>query len=172
MPIPAFAFVGLAAILSGALIPSVEDEQLERERAIADELAKTLELIPGVTEARVHVHIAERGMLVRSPAKPGAVAVVRVDARGPDERMLRDVLIAAVPGAAPDDVRVFVVTERVDPVALVRVGPIEVTRATAALTRAVIAVAFFAIVVLAAGLIVAGLRLRRLRREIDSPHSL
>jgi type III secretory pathway lipoprotein EscJ len=168
MPLPALAIVGLATLLGGGLIPSPEDERLERERSIADELAKTLELIPGVTEARVHVRLAERGLLARSPEEPGAVAVVRVDQRAPDERMLHDVLVAAVPGAAPADVRVFVVREPADPVALVRVGPIEVTRATAALTRAVIVVAFIAIVVLAAGLIIAGLKLRRLRRERES----
>jgi type III secretory pathway lipoprotein EscJ len=168
MSIPPFAFIGLAVLLGGGLIPSPEDERLERERSIADELAKTIELIPGVTAARVHVRLAERGLLARGSEEPGAVAVVRVGAQGPEEAMLREILIAAVPGAAPEDVRVFLVPDKADPVALSRVGPLEVTRATAGLTRAVLAVAFLAIVVLAAGLIVAGLRLRRLRRERGS----
>jgi cell division protein FtsL len=51
---------------------------------------------------------------------------------------------------------------------LARVGPIEVTRATAGLARVMFVVALAAIVVLAAGLIFAGLRLWRLRREIGS----
>jgi len=121
-----------------------------------------------VTAARVHVRLAEKGLLVRGPEEPGAVAVVRVGPRGPDEGMLLEILVAAVPGATPADVRVFVVTENADPVALTRVGPIEVTRATAGLTRVVLVVALAVIVVLAAGLIVAGLRLRRLRRERGS----
>ena len=109
MPIPAFAFVGLATLLGGGLVPSPEDERLERERAVAAELAQTLELIPGVAAARVHVRLAERGLLTRGPEKPQAVAVIRADTEGPDEKTIRDILTAAVPGAAPEDVRVFVV---------------------------------------------------------------
>jgi len=168
MSIPSFAFVGLAVLLGGGLVPSPEDERLERERAVAAEIAETLELIPGVTAARVHVRLAERGLLSRGPTEPSAVAVVRVDERGPEAKVLRDILAAAVPGAAAKDVRVFVVPERAAAVVLARVGPIEVTRATAGLTRALVVVALAAIVVLAAGLIAAGLRLRRLRRESDA----
>jgi type III secretory pathway lipoprotein EscJ len=168
MLITAFASVGLAALLGGALIPSQEDERVERERAVAAEIAKTLELIPGVGSARLHVRLAERGLLSRGASKPSAVAVVSVEAQGPDEEMLRDVVTAAVPGAAPEDVRVFVVPARNTTLELARVGPIEVTRATAGLARAMLVVALAAIVVLAAALIFAGLRLRRLRREIGS----
>jgi type III secretory pathway lipoprotein EscJ len=165
MPLSPLAWISLAAALGAGLVPSVEDERLERERAVAAEIAKTLELVPGVTAARVHVRLAEKGLLARgAAAEPGAVAVVRVDGRGPDAGMLREIVAAAVPGAAPEQVKVFVTPERADPAALERVGPIEVTRATAGLTRVAIAVALVAIVVLAAGLILAGLRLRRLRR--------
>jgi type III secretory pathway lipoprotein EscJ len=168
MPLPAFAAVGLAALLGGSLVPSVEDERAARERALADEIAETLELLPGVTAARVHVRLAERGILSRGADEAGAAAVVRVDGRGPDAKMVRDIVVAAVPGASQDAVRVFVVPEKGAGVELARVGPIEVTRATAGLTRAILVIALAAIVVLAAGLIVAGLRLRRLRREPGS----
>jgi type III secretory pathway lipoprotein EscJ len=168
MLIPAFAFVGLTSLLSGALIPSPEDERVERERAVAAEIAKTLELVPGVRAARLHVSLAERGLLSRSVSKPSAVAVVRVGTRGPDEKMLRDIVTAAVPGAAPEDVRVFVVPADDTAMELARVGPIEVTRATAGLARVMFGVALAAIVVLAAGLIAAGVWLWRLRREIGS----
>jgi type III secretory pathway lipoprotein EscJ len=160
------ACVGLVATFGGALVPSVEDERIERERTVAAEVGKTLELVPGVIAARVHVRLAERGLLARSAAETGATAVVRVRGTGPpDAAMLRDVVAAAVPGASPEEVRVFVVREEDAAGALVRVGPLEVSRATAGMTRAVLIIALVAIVVLAAGLIAAGIRLRRLRRE-------
>ena len=166
MTFSSLACVGLAAIFGGALVPSVEDERLERERTFAAEVGKTLELVPGVIAARVHVRLAERGLLARSAAETGATAVVRVRGTGPlDAAMLRDVVAAAVPGASPEEVRVFVVREEDAAGALVRVGPLEVSRATAGMTRAVLIIALVAIVVLAAGLIAAGIRLRRLRRE-------
>ena len=163
MHVPAIASVCFAALLGGGLVPSPEDERLERERAVAAEISKTLELIPGVAAARVHVRLAERGLLARGPAKPQAVAVIRAGAERPDEKTIRDVLVAAVPGAAPEDVRVFIVPGDASVAALVRVGPLEVSRATAGLTRVVLIMALAAIVVLAAGLILAGLGLRRLR---------
>lgn len=165
MTFSSLACAGLAAIVSGALVPSLEDERFERERTVAAEIGKTLELVPGVIAARVHVRLAERGLLARADAEPGATAVVRVGGTGPDAAMLRDVVAAAVPGASPEDVRVFVVREEDAAGVLVRVGPLEVSRATAGMTRAVLVIALVAIVVLAAGLIAAGIRLRRLRRE-------
>ena len=165
MHAPAFAVVGLAMLIGGALFASPEDERLGRERAVADEIAKTLQLIPGVTAARVHVRLAERGLLSRGSERSGAVAVVRVDERIADAKVLRDIVTAAVSGAKPEDVQVFLVPEKNVAVELARVGPIEVSRATAGMARAVVIVALLAIVVLAAGLIFAGVRLWRLRGD-------
>jgi type III secretory pathway lipoprotein EscJ len=166
MSFPAALCVGLAALVGGALFPSPEDEKLERERKVAEEISHTLMLVPGVTAARVHVQLAERGLLVRSAARPGAVAVVRVDSREPDEGILRGIVQSAAPFAAPEDVRVIVVPEKAAaPPAVVRVGPFEVAAGSAGALRAAFAAALALVALLSTGLILAGLRLRRLRGQ-------
>jgi type III secretory pathway lipoprotein EscJ len=166
MPLSPIAALAIAGLLGASLVPSVDDERLDRERTVGGEIAKTLELVPGVTAARVHVRLAERGLLARGAAEPGAVAVVRFSEPRPDEAQLREILAAAVPGAEASAIEVVLVPDpSAAAIELARVGPIEVTRATAGLARAIFIAALIAIVVLAAGLIFAGLRLRRERKH-------
>jgi type III secretory pathway lipoprotein EscJ len=154
---------GVAELLGASLVPSPEDEKLLREQAVAEEIARTLRLVPGVTAARVHVRLAEKGLLVRSESKPGAVAVVRVDERNPDVATLREIVRAAAPGAAAEDVRVIAVAER---------APAARSDGSLERLKIALAVAFSLVAALSVGLIATGVRLRRSRalgraREAD-----
>lgn len=166
MPSHALACALAAALAGGPLLPSLDDEKLARERAVGEEIARTLELVPGVAAARVHVRLAERGLLLRGAAEPGAVAVVRVDARNPSKETLEAIVAGALPGIEPRALRIVVLRDEAAPEpAVVRVGPFSVAAGSAFALRAALGAAFAVVAILSIALILAGLRLRRLRER-------
>ena len=158
---------GVEQLLGGSLIPGREEERMLREHALAGELARTIERLEGVEEARVHLSLADRSLLSRDQeAEPAAAIVVwaTTGAAPPPEQRLRELTAAVVPGLRPAAVQVFVSRADAPSPELVVVGPLEVAAASADRARVVLGALLATCLLLACGLIYAGARLRRLRR--------
>lgn len=81
-----------------ALLPSPEAEDEARRARLAAQLARELESIPGVIEARVIVAAPRAAPLGESLPAPGASVVYRYRGSPPDEATLRGILVAALGG--------------------------------------------------------------------------
>ena len=165
---PAEQQPGVEELLSGSLIPGPDEEKLRREHAQAGELARTLSRLTGVADARVHLSLADRSLLSRDrEAESEAVVVLHTSGQGdpPSEARIRDIAAAAIGGLEAAQVEVFFVEAGQAAQETVRVGPIEVAAGSASTARAILGGLLGVCLLLAAGLIYAGIKLRRTRRE-------
>lgn len=153
----------------GGLVPTATEERARYTAALGGELARSIESIDGVLDARVHVALPEPRdfALDEAPARARASVLIRyrAGARPYDERAVKGLVAGAVQGMAPEDVAVVgVPTPRASPpgeAALVHVGPISVTRGTAPALKLVLGVAFGLHILLAVALVLLALRRRR-----------
>ncbi|MBC7172766.1 MAG: hypothetical protein H5U40_10080, partial [Polyangiaceae bacterium] len=163
------------AFAGGGLVPSATEERARLLAALGGELARTLERIDGVVDARVHVALPDPSetLLDETPPSPRASVLVkhRVDYAPPDAESIRAVVAGAVQGL--DTTSVSVLTIVGDPgspaVSLTRVGPISVGRGSAPLLKAVLATSL-AIHVVLASLLVAVLRRHRRPKRASALH--
>lgn len=114
-----------------SLVPSSSEERARHEAAIAGELARTLERIDGVVDARVHLAVPERDPLALEGAPAQARASVLLTTRG--RVAASDDAIAALVAGAVDELSpgaVSVVTVPARGIArtprLARLGPFRV----------------------------------------------
>ena len=89
-------------------------QQITRVRALEGEIARTIESIDGITDARVHIVMAERGDFRTGEQKPTASVVIRA---GRDEARraaspIRHLVAASVPGLSVENVTVLDQTGR------------------------------------------------------------
>ncbi|MEZ4251474.1 MAG: hypothetical protein R3B99_24950 [Polyangiales bacterium] len=132
-----------------------------------DELARSVETMERVLEARVHVALPDTRRIALDEARPRPRASVLVRHRGDavDENAVRALVAGAVQDMTPEDVAVVQVQANVEVPAreanLVRFGPIAVTRGTAGALKGVLAGALGLHLVLAV-LVVIGWRRRKL----------
>ncbi len=159
----------------GGLVPTATEERARYTAALGGELARSIEAIDGVLDARVHIALPEPHdfALDEAPAHARASVLIRyrAGARPYDERTVKALVAGAVQGMQPEDVAVVgVAAPRAAPpgeAALVHVGPISVTRGTAPALKLVLGVAFALHIVLALALV--GLALRRRRQPVTEP---
>jgi flagellar M-ring protein FliF len=84
-------------------------QQLNRQRALEGELARTIRSLEGVTSARVHLVLPKRQLFEEEAEQPSAAVTIAVGGREPNTEQVRAVqnLIAgAVPGLKPERVTV------------------------------------------------------------------
>lgn len=141
------------------LVATPEEERARLSAASAGELARSLERIEGVANARVHLVLPSAARPLDAPVPPAQAAVLLVRrAGGPaiDEQAVRALVAAAVSGLTPNAVAIVQtqatpVTETA--VSTVRVGPFSVRRESAPLLRGVLAATLVLDIALAAALI-------------------
>ena len=145
---------------AGGLVPTATEERARYAAAVAGELARSLERIDGVLDARVHVAVPERALAqldARAP-KPRASVLIRrrAGAAVVDPEDVARLVVGAVPGMALEDVMVVDV-EAPAPLdaalSLVQIGPVSVTRGTASALRGLLLSGLAGYVVLALVLI-------------------
>jgi type III secretory pathway lipoprotein EscJ len=159
---------GVEELLSGSFIPGPDEERTRREHALGGELARTIREIEGIDEARVHLSLADRSLLSRDKVASSTAAILIRTSReetAPDQERIRTLAAAAIQGLESDQVKIFVTGPSAPPVETVWVGPLEVAAGSAGAARAVLGGLLGVCILLAVGLIVAGIRLRRLRRR-------
>ena len=168
---------GFSELLSGdSLIPTAAEERVRHREALAGEIARTLESVRGVIEARVHLGLPEPVDLptADTPAPhPTASVLLEIATVAPPLPLddVRRIVAGAVPGLDLAAVNVIVVVEpppaRPPSDGLVSVAGIRVAPSSVGGLRAMFGVALAAVVLLAAGLVATTVR-RRLPRAQKS----
>lgn len=157
-----------------SLVQSASEERARAAQAIAGELARTIESIDGVLDARVHVSLPEGTDIPLEGAPPprgsASVLVRYAGARPPyDEEQLRRLVAGAVSSIRPEDVTIVGISRPAPAAAaqarLTWVGPIAVARGSAGTLRATLVGAMGLNVVLAGALVFAIIR----RQRVETP---
>ncbi len=159
---------GMEAFLGDSLFPSPSEEQLKKEHALAVELARTIERLDGVKEARVHLNLADRSLLRRDRRTESRAAILvqrTYNTSGLTKGTVLELAAAAISDLKTDNVQVFFSGPSKLPPATVFIGPIEVAKSSATTAKICLGGLLGLCLVLALTLVVAGLRLRRLRRS-------
>ncbi|MCP4599694.1 MAG: hypothetical protein GY847_04005 [Proteobacteria bacterium] len=158
---------GMEALLGDSFLPSPSEEQLKKEHALAAELARTIERLDGVDEARVHLNLADRSLLARDRRTDSRAAILirRGHKTGLDETEVRSLAAAAISGLEPDKVKVFFSGPSKPPISTIFIGPIEVAESSAVALKLCLGSLLGLCLILALTLVVAGLKLRGLRRS-------
>jgi flagellar M-ring protein FliF len=84
-------------------------QQLNRQRALEGELARTIQGLDGVTSVRVHLVLPERELFEEEAEQPSASVNIHVGGRepGPEQvRAIQNLVAGAVPSLKPDRVTV------------------------------------------------------------------
>ncbi len=84
-------------------------QQLNRQRALEGELARTIQGLEGVTAARVHLVLPKRQLFEEESEKPTASVTVTTGGRAPDAdkvRAIQNLIAGAVPNLTPDGVTI------------------------------------------------------------------
>jgi type III secretion protein J len=125
---------------AGGLVPTATEESARYTSALCGELARSLETMDGILDARVHIALPAARDLPLDAVPPSPRASVLLTYRASAVRpyaddAVRALVAGAVQGMAPTDVAVIGVPAPAAPTsaqtALVRLGPIAVTRGSA-----------------------------------------
>ncbi|MFP5447350.1 MAG: flagellar basal-body MS-ring/collar protein FliF [Alphaproteobacteria bacterium] len=84
-------------------------QQLNRQRALEGELARTIRSLDGVTSARVHLVLPKRQLFEEAAEEPSASITMGVGGRAPNAdqvRAVQNLVAGAVPGMTPERVTV------------------------------------------------------------------
>jgi len=142
------------------LVVTASEERARAGAATAGELSRTLEGLPSVLKARVHVALPDSQRALdepRAPAKASVLIERRDDAPALDETRIRTLVAGAVEGLEPAAVTVVqlaVATPRPWQRSLVRIGPIAVSAASVPALKAVLGVSLALDLLLALALVV------------------
>lgn len=159
----------------GSLVPTETEERARLTAALGGELARSIEAIDGVLDARVHVALAERSemLLDETPERPRASVLIRYRAGSAphDAGQIRQLVAGAIQGMDPADVAVIAVATPEAPTSsthLTSIGPIAVARGSASMLKIVLGAMLATNVLLALGLGVVIARRRRTAEAIDA----
>ena len=170
--LPKRSWRGLSDTFSGGtLLPSPTEDRARYGAALAAELERSLEEIPGVVSARVHLALPPEESLVgeAAHARPTASVLLKTHHTLPlAEADVRRLVAGAVHGLQPADVGVVMAAGVVNPGAppLDRVGPLRVAHESRMLTAALATSGLVVILLLSLGLVFAALRLGQMRRRL------
>lgn len=163
---------GLAETFAdSSLLPSPIEDQARYAAALQAELERTLEGLPHVTSARVHLALPVDDPLSGAPAaRPTGSVLLKVHGKMQlATAEIARLVAGAVPELRPEDVSVVVapLAAESDPPALDRLGPVAVARGSRTTVATLAASGLVMILLLGLGLVVAALRLGRLRRRVS-----
>jgi type III secretion protein J len=159
----------------GSLVPTATEERARLTAALGGELARTIEAIDGVLDARVHVALPDDGgrLLDDAPSRPRASVLVRW--RGEhqpyDDAAIRQLVAGAIQGMEAADVAIVGVRapEAAESTThLTSIGPIAVARGSATALKATFGTLLGTNVVLAIALAMVFARRRRAAEKQDS----
>ena len=158
-----------------SLVQTATEERARASQSIAGELARTIERIDGVLDARVHIALPDsRDAPLDGASAPHPTASVMVRFAGAhapyDDEAMRRLVAGAVVGMRTDDVSIVGFSRPLPPASsearLAWVGPIAVARGSLTTMRWLVGGGLGVNVVLASGVI--ALLMRR-RRDDDNP---
>ena len=155
----------------GTLLPSPVEDRARYAAALAAELERSLQEVPGVVSARVHLALPAEESLVgdAAHARPTASVLLKTSrALALSDADLKRLVAGAVNGLQAADVSVVTTGGVADPSAppFEHVGPLRVARESRTLTAALATSGLVLVLLLALGLVFAALRLGQLRRRL------
>ncbi len=161
---------GLAeSFANEGLVPSAIGERARYGAALAADLERTLEGLPGVVLARVHLALADAE--ATPPTKASAAVLLRT--RGPlgvPDGEGQKLVAGAVPELAAGDVQVVMATHAAptasSEIALERVGPVTIAKQSRATLTALAAGALGLLLLLGLALVYCALRITAMRRRL------
>jgi type III secretion protein J len=156
---------------SGTILPSPVEDRARYAAALAAELERSLQEVPGVVSARVHLALPPEEPLVGDAAHPRPTASVLLKTQRAlplTDADIKRLVAGAVHGLAPADVGVVVAGAVAEPAPppLDHVGPLRVAHESRTLTAALATSGLVVILLLSLGLVFAALRLGQLRRRL------
>jgi type III secretion protein J len=163
---------GLAETFAAAgLLPSAVEERARYAAALAAELERSLQGVPGVMSARVHLALPPEEPLVgdAAHARPTASVLIKSDrALALADSDVRKLVAGAVSGLAAADVSVVIAGGATVPSAapLEHVGPLRVARESRPLVAALATSGLALILLLSLAVVFAALRLGQLRKRV------
>jgi type III secretory pathway lipoprotein EscJ len=129
-----------------SLVPTPDEERARLALATAGEIARSLERLPDVLRARVHMSSPQVATALDAPVHTARVAAVierRAGAPAIDETATRKLVAAALDDLAPEQVTVLQVEAPArGPRSVTRIGPFTVAASSAPQLRGVLAGAF------------------------------
>lgn len=159
---------GFESGLGSSLFRSQAEEKALLENAAGSRLAQTIEKLPGVEKARVHLSLATDSIFAR-PGEKESRAAILVQTIGterlPSEGDIRKLIAASVAGLNPDQIAIFFSPSKKTEIKTVHIGPVEVVASSASKARLVLGGLLILCIVMAVCLILAGIRIRTLRRN-------
>ena len=159
---------GFEGRFGGSLFRSQAEEKALLENATGSQLAETIENLPGVAKARVHLSLATDSIFARPGEKESKAAIwvqaIRTE-RIPSEGEIRKLVAASVAGLNPDQIAIFLSPPKKTETETVYIGPVEVVKSSASKARLVVGGLLILCIVMSACLILAGIRIRALRRN-------
>jgi type III secretion protein J len=160
---------------AGSLLPSATEDRARYGAALAAELERTLQGMPGVVGARVHLALPPDEPLLGGGAaqtRPTASVLLKVagvaGALPLADGDVQKLVAGAVPSLQAADVSVVRAAGVADPTPppLERVGPLRVARDSRAMAATLATSGLLVIFLLAVGLVLTALRLGQLRRRV------
>jgi type III secretory pathway lipoprotein EscJ len=148
-----------------SLFASRDEIKLHRERLISAEIARTLKELPGVRQARVHLSLLDNSILSDAPQEQSRAAILIVQEQGAP-KLDFDIIgfvTAAVPNLLPENVHIVFSKKQTETEPLTAVGCFRVEASSATPLRITLGILLCVCILTAVGLIIAGIRLRRLR---------
>jgi len=152
------------------LLPSMGEEHTRLEAARAAELERTLERVPGVVCARVHLALPDPGRLDGAPSAARAAVLLRTQGEAAiGEAQVRALVAGATTGLDRDAVQVIITGGTPAPASspTEAVGPLSVARGERGRVVAIAASGLALLVLLGAALVLTALRLSALRARGD-----
>lgn len=158
----------------GSLVPTATEERARMIAALSGELARSIEAIDGVLDARVHIALPQAQMIGLDAPRPRARASVMIRHRGAappyEEAAIQRLVAGAIEDMSLDDVAVVGVPSTAAATGerqLTQVGPFSVSRSSAMGVKGALAALLLTNLLLAGGLVWAFLRATRLQRALD-----
>ena len=151
-----------------SLFKSQAEEKALLENAAGSRLAETIENLPGVEKARVHLSLATDSIFARPGEKESKAAIlvqtIQTE-RTPSEGEIRKLVAASVAGLTPDQITIFLSPPKKTERKTVYIGPVEVVESSAPKARLFVGGLLILCIVMAVCLILAGIRIRALKRN-------
>lgn len=155
------------AFAEASLVPTAVEERARLTAGLAGELSRSIESMDGVLSARVHLALRERSsLLAEPPGRARASVLVRHAGATPpvDEAALRRLVAGAVDDLNEADVAVVFMaaaSANAPQSNVVQLGPVSVSRGSAAVLKMLIAVLLLSNIALAGALVFVVTRSRK-----------
>ncbi len=149
-----------------SLFSGPEDQKLSRERSLSARIEKSIETMPGVVKARVHLNLADKSILSSNPQEQSKAAILVQKTSGSPtvEQNIRDFVVAAVPELSINNLYISVMESLPYKDETVKVGLFKVSESSELPLKVTLGALLFVCMFTSMGLIWAGAKLYKVKK--------